>query len=229
MKRIAFVAAILAGSVAATAASADGMKPYVGLGVSNQLLDADSGGFNTLGAFSNADSDKDRVFGFRAVAGLANMVSINDRIGLRGELEFSRPNEAKYETFSLAWPYYANDKMYGGFVNLYLDIAVPEISSGTSVFLGGGFGGFRHDLSVNDGVVAGQKKSTPYAWNLGGGVTQRLFDNVDMQAFVRHVDYGKIGVNLFPIGGGPSAGDYNLDQSSVEFGLTLTYSLNGLM
>lgn len=229
MQKLALAAAIAAGSLAATSAMAEGMTPYAGLGISYQALEADSGGVNTAGPFSNTDTDNDHVFAFRAVAGLANMASFGERVSLRGELEFMMPEKASYETFSLAWPYYATDEMYGGFVNLYLDIAVPEISAGTGVFVGGGFGGFRHDLSVTDGVVAGQNKSSAYAWNLGGGVKQRFFDNVDLMASVRYIDYGKVGANLFLLGGGPAAGSYDLDQSGIDVGLTITMSFDGLL
>tara|TARA_R110000824_G_scaffold401491_1_gene612519 strand:+ start:129399 stop:130124 length:726 start_codon:yes stop_codon:yes gene_type:complete len=229
MHKLALAAALAAGSLAATSAQAQGMSPYAGLGISYQILEADSGGVNTAGPFSNADTDNDQVFGFRAVAGLANMARLGERVSLRGELEFLMPEKASYETFSLAWPYYANDEMYGGFVNLYLDIAVPEISAGTGVFVGGGFGGFRHDLSVTDGVVGGQNKSSAYAWNLGGGVKQRILDNVDLTGSVRYIDYGKVGANLFILGGGPAAGSYDLDQSGIDIGLTLTMSFDGLL
>ena len=229
MHKLALAAALAAGSLAATSAQAQGMSPYAGLGISYQILEADSGGVNTAGPFSNADTDNDQVFGFRAVAGLANMARLGERVSLRGEIEFLMPEKASYETFSLAWPYYANDEMYGGFVNLYLDIAVPEISAGTGVFVGGGFGGFRHDLSVTDGVVGGQNKSSAYAWNLGGGVKQRILDNVDLTGSVRYIDYGKVGANLFILGGGPAAGSYDLDQSGIDIGLTLTMSFDGLL
>ncbi|MBO6634154.1 outer membrane beta-barrel protein [Parvibaculum sp.] len=218
-------AVLAAGCFAATAAQAEGIEPYIGIGGSYMALSGDSGGFNTLGAFSNVDSDDTTALAFRAVAGIGNLVSLGERLSLRGELEFVMPQTAKYETFSLAPPYYANDDMIGGFVNLWLDIEVPELREGTALFIGGGYGGFRHDFSVTDGVVTGTKSTDAYAYNLGGGIKTPIVQNLEAVLMTRYVDYGKIGANL----DGGASGDYNIDQTGVEFGFTIQIMLGGLL
>ena len=77
---------------------------------------------------------------------------------------------------------------------------------------GGGIGAVGMELSVDDGVVSGQKSETNFAYQVGTGFILPVSDAVELDLGYRFLDAGQTNV---PLDGGTS-GNYAADLVSHQ-------------
>ena len=201
---------------------------YIGGSYNFSETDVDAGGFNTFGGFSAFDcgsftfggitcSDSEDIDGWSVFLGVDQLTSISENASLRAEIEYASYGDANYVSGSFpgTFPpgfFYSTSVMdlEVGFVNAYLDLHVPD--SPLTVFLGGGLGVARSEISTNDTVVSGSVSDTNFAYNFGAGVRFEIAPNVELFGNARFVNFGETAIPL--IGG--IAGEYTLAQTAKE-------------
>ncbi len=214
---------------------------YVGGAYAHSWTDIDTGGFNTAGAFTNFDcvglvgaltcDDTEDASGVSLFLGVTNIFTISENVSVRGELEYNYRNGSNYVTGSFpgtnppAFVYSTVVSDYhSGFVNIYLDMTMPNMP--VTIYAVGGAGFAHSSVATNDTVVAGSASETDFAFNIGAGASYAVSDMIDLFGDVRYVDLGTTNVPLL-IGGAP-AGAYTVDHTSVEVRVGVKVKLSDL-
>lgn len=203
------------------AQSLESIKPYVSGTVTGSFIEADSGGFNTVGLFNNTGSDDSDVYGLGGALGIAaDFDAWRARLEVEGmwrDDQVSVTNSFMPPTPTFFYQVQA-DSNWSVLGNMWLDVPVAEFFS---IYGGGGLGGAGGQLTVNDTVVGGTGHDEGFAWQAGAGMIVELTDTVELDLGYRFVDMGETAINLQSIGIGTPAGNYTLERESHEILATL--------
>ena len=158
------------------------IRPYVSLKA--KFLNLSSSASLESNEENGVDIDDDVMGGSIAIGGSFKL----PEGFVRGELEFSKNGKAKGEAGSRIYPIKYEIETQSVMANVYYDI-----ETGTSVmpYIGGGIGFVRikgTEKYVNLNMKTSMK-DTHFAWQIGGGASLKVTQNLALDFGYRYVDY----------------------------------------
>ena len=222
---LAIAAALLLPASAQSAVSFDLSHPYLGLSGGISSGHYNSGGYNTVGGFSNTGTGIHATPTISGICGLDELVQFAPNLSLRGEIEFNDSRKNHYDTTSLSPLQYAGTShSYGALVNAYVDYKLNKkilFDKPTTVFAGLGMGAFRSRITADDGVVTAEGADTRFAYQFGIGAKMEVKPGVNLSLSSRYIDMGKttVGIN------GGAGGTFSIRNTAIQsvFGVTVSF------
>lgn len=188
---------------------------YVQANFAGAFSNIESGGFNTAGGFPNTGGSDDSGVGFGGAIGLSKSF---DTVRVRTEIEGMWRQDSSYVTDSFPGPpgpitflyQVQSTDNWSAMSNLWLDVPVAE---DLWLYGGGGIGAAGMNLSVNDGVVTGNRTQTNFAYQFGTGLILPVGANAELDLGYRFLDLGD---TTIPLSTAFPAGDYTADMVSHQ-------------
>ena len=224
MKVKIFAAIIAAAFAAFPLARAEAGDRYLSFDIVGGLTNDELGGFNTAGAFSNADDRQNEHFGLSLSYGLRDAATIGG-IRLTPELEFAWLDE--YSTTTASFPGLPTPFFFYG-------TSIQTARLGGNVWwpfhesalwrteIGMGAGLLYRDISTGDGVVAGSGDDFSGYGQLGLRALRTVGPRGKLKIGVNYVRAGETDVDL----DGGASGSYSVSTDSLELRLGYELKLN---
>lgn len=208
--------------------SATAQDMYIGIDAIGTVTDFDTGGINTVGPHSNADSQDETQHGIALNFGLRDKWTLGTT-KLTPEAEFAWYFDRSVTSASFpglpAPTFFYNSSVESGRLGLNLWALFHETNHWRAE-AGLGLGAMYRDISTSDGVVMGSGDDYSLYGKFGLRFIRAIDDRNNLVLGVNYVVADKSDIMLRNVAGGAPAGNFSMETSSVELHIGYRRDLN---